>query len=487
MKWYGLFALFVIGHWLSAPAIGRAAEPVPLDSQTQIFVDDQLVALKSGVTRRVHACQKLPAPVLVPEEPWESKGIDQRVYIYGTVLYDPATKQFRMWYNRGAKLLFATSNDGINWERPKLGLVNFAGSTDNNLLPISINMPSLVFDEHETDPAKRYKMFGYLPGEQCGYRVAYSADGLRWQLYAKNPVFTGNDTCTLAQDPKTGEYLAFHKLHRSLRGHSRRLVFLATSRDMQDWSESRLVMAPDEIDDRQTQAEGGRFSQFYDMSAFPYAGQWLGLVTHFRYTGPPKQRGPGQSGCDGPIDVQLVHSRDGRTWHRLADRSPVIPNGPYDYDAGCILGMANAPVVVDDELWLYYTAINTTHGGFLPEKKITIALAKWRLDGLVSLEAKAEPGVVETVSLLPVGNRLIINADASGGRIAVEVLDAEGKPIPGYTQEDCVAVDGDSVRHRIQWKQHSLLPAGRPVRLRFHLQDANLYGYRIESGAEGGQ
>lgn len=217
------------------------------------------------------------------------------------------------------------------------------------------------------------------------------------------------------------------------------------------------------------------------MSAFPYGGQWLGLVTHFRRTGPPPIKGPGQSEADGPIDVQLVHSRDGRTWSRCSDRSPVIPNGPHDYDAGCILGVANAPVVVDEELWLYYTAITTTHGGYLPEKEIAIALAKWRLDGFASLDAADEPGMVETIPLRFEGSRLTVNADASGGDLAVEVLDAEGRPIPGYTRTDCLPMRGDSVRHEVAWRQRNRLPVGQPLRLRFHMEDTQLYSYQVHT------
>lgn len=456
-----------------------ADEPIRMGNGTRIFVDDQLIAHRSGVVRHTHACQKLPQPVLVPEKPWEGKGDDQRVYIYGTVLYDPTTQSFRMWYNRLSRLLYATSRDGIDWERPSLGGVDFQGSRQNNNVLVGLHSPSVVYDQRESDPAKRYKLLGCGTAQGPGYYAAFSADGLRWQMYPKNPVLAGSDTCTLAQDPVTGEYLAFHKLHRTHRGHSRRLVYLATSRDMQEWSKPTLVMAPDEVDDRQTEAEGGRWSEFYNMSAFPYGGQWLGLVTHFRYSGLPTRKGPGQSDNDGPIDVQLVHSRDGRQWRRLEDRSPVIPNGPYAYDAGCILGVANAPVAVGDELWLYYTAITTTHGGCLPEKQITIALAKWRRDGFVSLDAGNEPGIVETVLVEPAGNRLVINANASKGRLVVEVLDAQGKPLGGYSREDCVELSSDRVRHEVGWKMHSRLPAG-PIRLRFCLQNAQLYSYEID-------
>ena len=68
-----------------------------------------------------------------------------------------------------------------------------------------------------------------------------------------------------------------------------------------------------------------------------------------------------------------------------------------------------------DEVRLYYTGITTTHGGYLPRKKITIARASWRLDGWVSLDAVETPGTVETTPMPSDGQRLIVNADAARG------------------------------------------------------------------------
>jgi len=462
---------------------GEGGEPAQLGDEPQLFVDDALVAERRGVVRRCHPCQKLPQPVLEPERPWESKGIDERLYVYGTVLHAPEGDGFRMWYNRHSIVLYATSEDGVHWERPSLGLHEHAGSKDNNIVFTHVASPSIIVDTRETAPEERYKMLAYSRGideRGRGYYAAHSPDGLRWTLYPKNPVLPSGDTCTLAQDPRTGEYLAFHKRPHDHRGHSRRLVFLATSSDMQTWSKPRLALAPDEIDDALTRIEGGLYSQFYNLSVFPYGGQFLGLVTHFRFTGSPAEQGPGQSPHDGPIDVQIVHSRDGRTWHRCEDRTPVIPNGPYAYDAGSILGVTNGPVIVGDEMWVYYTAITTTHGGYLPKKRITIARAAWRIDGFVSLDAGRDGGMVETVPLTPSGDRLFVNADASKGELRVEVLDSEGRPVPGYRDEDCIPARTDSVRHHIRWGERDRLPDGKPLRLRFHLRDASLFSYAIQ-------
>jgi hypothetical protein len=373
----------------------------------------------------------------------------------------------------------ATSRDGLSWERPQLGLYDYNGSKQNNIVFPLVHSPSVVYNSKSDDPACRYNLLGYGRVSRPGYYAAHSADGLHWNLYPQNPVLPGGDTCTLALDPVTGEYLAFHKRTRKHGGQNRRLVYLAASRDMQQWSEPKLVMAPDEIDDAQVRAAGGRFAQFYNMSVFPYGGQFLGLVTHFRFTGPPAENGPLQSGDDGPVDVQLVHSRDGRAWRRCEDRSAVIPNGPHAYDAGCILGVTNGPVTVGPELWLYYTAITTTHGGYVPKKKITIALAKWRLDGFVSLAAGEEGGVIETVLLRCAGDRLVVNADAAAGELTVAVLDEHGHVVPGYAAADCLPLRADAVCHPVRWKDHDRLNTVGPLRLRFHLSNARLYSYAV--------
>ncbi|MBN1345829.1 MAG: hypothetical protein JXQ73_24270 [Phycisphaerae bacterium] len=474
----------------SCPLMAAAPEPRSIGADPQLFVDDVMIAAKQGVVRTIHPCRKLPKPVLEPEHPWEGN----RVYVYGSVLYDPTAKQFRMWYmsnpikgkrdprvnrSRGCLLLYATSTDGLRWQKPDLGLYEFDGSKHNNII-YGMDSPSIILDKREPDPAKRYKMVGYvaIKGKGNGAAACYSADGLHWQDYPGQPLFKCSDTITCAQKPQTGEYLAFHKINAPVRGHTRRLVALAVSKDMATWSSLGLVLTPDEKDDAWAKGPDQR-TEFYDMSVFPYGGQFLGLVAVFRKTQRLAKAAPQQSRDDGPIHAELTHSRDGRTWRRLDQRVPIIPNGPSDFDAGCILGMINTPVIVGDEMWVYYTAITTTHGGALPAKRITIGRAAWRRDGFVSLDADDQGGVIETVLLSPPGVRLFVNADASGGALKVEALDESGKTLAGYSSSECAEISGDSIRHAVRWKDHDQLKEGSPLRLRFHLKNAKLYSYSL--------
>ncbi len=334
-------------------------------------------------------------------------------------------------------------------------------------------------DEWDTDPAKRFKAVGSTKGN--GYFAAYSADGLNWNLYPKNPILKSSDTITLSQDPTNGEYLAFHKVNNDPRVKGRQ-VFLSVSTDMQNWSAPAPVMVTDELDHVEARRlPGGTHSEFYNMSAFPYANQWLGMVTHFRRTGEPKVKkydgGHRQSFADGPIDIQLVHSRDGRHWKRCSDRSPVIALGPYQYDSGSILGLCNSPVISGDEMWMYYTAMTTTHGGYLPDKEMSIARASWRIDGLVSMRSDNDEGMIETHPLVPEGDTLFLNANVSSGKLTIEVLDAQGSEIPGYGK--CTISKKDGVNIPVVWNNSKKLPAGTPIKLRFHIQQGDLFSYTI--------
>ena len=113
----------------------------------------------------------------------------------------------------------------------------------------------------------------------------------------------------------------------------------------------------------------------------------------------------------------------------ILNRTPIIPRGESEtYDTGMIMGTATQPIITDDEIHWYYTGTEHTHGAAMKDRHKAIGLAKWRLDGFVSLDADAESGVIETVPLRD-SKRLTfeINADASGGQVGVEVLTADGQ------------------------------------------------------------
>jgi hypothetical protein len=449
----------------------------PLRDGVELFVDDEHVARATGVTRTLHPARKLEHPVIEGDRPWE-KG---RVYLYGTVHRDEATGQFRMWYSGGG-MAYALSDDGVHWTKPQLPYHRH-NDQPTNLLTVGTNLCFVILDDAEPDPAKRYKMLDNTGHHNfIGF---YSADGLVWNRYENEPLVPyGSEIANGVRDPRTGQYCLYIRPYlprffpKNVR--EKRLVSVTTSSDFINWSPPKLIIQPDEVDDQWVQNEVQR-TEFYGMSGFPYGNHYLGLLPVFRITEIHDEQQPLQSKYEGPIDAQLVYSRDGLSWRRTQERAAVIPTGPHDYDAGCIMNVANVPVVVGDELWYYYTALNTTHGGTLPPKRATIALAKWRLDGLVSLDAGDDEAVVETTLIADRSGALEVNADASGGELRVEVLDARGTPLSGYAADQSTQINGDSVRHLVSWGGNAMLPGDQPYKLRFILQNASLFSYRIDS------
>lgn len=110
----------------------------------QLFVDDELIDSMVHVFQVLNPGRKHPGnPLLIADKPWEGR----LVYVYGTALHDPSREgknRFRLWYEASYAeegdagdrpgLLFAHSEDGINWEKPNLALASLNGSSDNNAL-----------------------------------------------------------------------------------------------------------------------------------------------------------------------------------------------------------------------------------------------------------------------------------------------------------------------------------------------------------------
>jgi hypothetical protein len=223
---------------------------------------------------------------------------------------------------------------------------------------------------------------------------------------------------------------------------------------------------PDDKDDPNT--------QFYGMTPFTYGDLILGFLHVFHY------QGPGPANDNGPMDVQLVYSRDGRTWHRLEDRRPVIGVGAKgSFDGGMIMGTACGAFVHGDELIAYYTASNTTHGALVQDKFFSIGRATWRRDRLVALQAGSEGGMLETVLLEPQGGHLVINADATGGHVTVEVLGVDGQVLSGFSGEQCVPITNNCLDHHVRWKSDDPSNLQQPFRLRFSIKNAKLFSFRF--------
>ena len=465
----------------TAAAAEQARSLNDLTGPWQLLVDDHLVAAKDGVVRTYHVFEKHPGnPLLKPDKPWEGNNI----YVYGTVLPNESGPGYRMWYHAlpekegddAYRLLYATSRDGLAWDKPNLGIAEYQGSKDNNIFirrGSRDHILSIIHAPWETDPAHRYLMINFdgdRPDKQSGYMAGWSADGIHWANAADKPVFTkGGDVGQFFYDFHKGEYVGYVKNLAHVSGLRRRAVGRTATKDPIKWPDPTLVIAPDSFDDRW--AKGIQRTSFYGLSAFNYQSMYLGFLWVFRGTDET------EGYFDGPIFCELVTSRDGVNWLRQqGDRVPVLDVGPAGtWDRGMVFS-ATQPLVVDGKVWLYYGGVDGLHAGREPWHS-GIGLATLRKDGFASLDAKVDAGVVTTKSLVGARGPLRVNCAAEGGSLRVEVLNAKGEVLPGYGRSECNAVTGDRIDAVVTWKQRKELPAGSPVQLRFLLEKCSLYSF----------
>jgi hypothetical protein len=190
---------------------------------------------------------------------------------------------------------------------------------------------------------------------------------------------------------------------------------------------------------------------------------------------------------DGPIELQLGVSHDLIQWERPF-RLPCVPHGKLgDWDCGIIVTSSSA-LRVGDEIWLYYSGENHTHGDpCVYQKNFAgrdackggIGLAKWKLDRFVSADGPTEGGTLTTIPILFSGSRLELNARVKpGGGVSVEILQPPGRPIDGFGISEAFA--GDDLRYTVRWDGSHIGVSqlvGKPVCLRFHIKHAELYSF----------
>lgn len=523
-----------------------ADEPIEIGSYCQLFFDDRVTEESRGLKRTMHPAEKYEGnPVMVKENPWEGIG----PYLYGTVLRDEDEGLFKMWYHTyvGGRpdyfTLYATSRDGIDWERPEFNVVEDPRLTEpNNVVILGSELPnyrqphspSVMFTPWEPDPNRRYKMLywdisGGGMAKFSGLCAAFSPDGIHWTNYEANPVFdVPSDVNCACWDPIGQRYLLHYKMWHiegevanvegvdlpvpevsywagfsgpeEVDGKWRvwggrvtdfstgtprsgiatvdyaqkplfwRCVARAESKDFIHWGNIKIVFdVPAE--------EYPQGISYHGMAGFPYEGMYVGLL-HAMY-------GHGAF-HNARIDLPLVYSYDDVDWHFCRDLTPFIdlsPEGGYNIRQ---VFPSTVPVVVGDELWFYYGAFQYVHrpAGDTVEVVQTgmIGLAKLRRDGFVSLDASGT-GEILTKPVVFEGGQLVLNLDCEDqGSAVVELLNAEGEAITGFTRRDCDTITGDAVSRVVTWQGKADLSklAGRPVKLRIRLRKAKLYAFGFE-------
>lgn len=476
--------------------VSAAAEMKPIDvgDRKQIFFDDKFIADSHNIEIVMNPPKKL-GPVLKPDNRWE----DFRFTTYFSVVQDGAL--CRMYYsafdedqwNFGgntwrdhAFLCMAESEDGINWRKPNLGIVEYKGSKENNIIARSI-VDGTVFIDPVAPLEKRYKMLHTVGLHEGGLRVSYSADGSHFNLSEQAVMDWDPDSQQNAfYDSRIKKYVAYLRARSDMgiSPNGRSVIRVEIDNIENSWKgkiKPHIVFQRDVKDTVEV--------DFYTNAAvkYPWADDVYFMFPALYHHFPP------QYGNDGLLDSSAAASRDGIHWLRI-DRRPYISLGQLGEFDSMMLMVGVGMVRYGDKIYQYYNGVNFGHGATREESKIKVAnprrwgwmgAAEQRLDGFYSADADYTGGTLTTPPVIFNGSRLEININTSAAGIArVELQNTSGQPIPGYRLGECDLIMTNNVRHVVRWSNNPDVSKldGKPVILHFQMQSAKLYAFQFTNG-----
>lgn len=451
---------------LSLTVGAHAAEPIDLGSRWELFVDEFLVAQKQGVSLKLHEPVKREI-VLTTDKPWE--GI---TCAYFSVIQDGNKV---LLYYRGSSggsdhsdaqvTCVAESTDGIQFTRPKLGLIEAGGTKDNNVIWRGVeahNFSPFLDANPKTPPEQRYKALGgvkqpgknWHQGETPGGLYAFaSADGVHWKKIRDTPVITKGafDSQNLAFfDTTRNRYACFSR------------IFLNKVRAVQSHHSSDFLAWSDGVP--HAYAEGVPWEHFYTSATVPCPTAphlFLSFPKRFVTTRKkvPEHDGPGVS------DAVFMSSRDGVKWDRPFLEAWVRP-GPDLKNWTERNNMTANGIVAGEAEWSLYISEHYRHADHRI-RRLTV-----RKQGFASMHADAKGGEFTTPPLKITGSKLLLNyATSAAGSLQIEVIDASGKVLA--TMEELYGDDfAAPVLDLSKLK-------GQAAQFRVKLKDADLYALRF--------
>ncbi len=470
-----LFSLCII---FGVTAFGQA---IDIGTRLEPLVDTYLIDAMDNVELQLH--HPIPREVaLTTDAPWEGN-----TSCYVTVFQDGDL--FRMYYrganydlktkeSDGQRVCYAESRDAIHWTKPELSIVEYQGSKANNIIwdgEGSHNFAPFNDTNPDCAPEAKYKAVASGP-DKAKLLPFQSADGVHWSLIQTEPVITEGafDSQNLAfWDSVRGHYVEFHRGFKD----GVRAIMTSTSPDFIHWTK------PEWLDYGDTPPE-----HLYTNATIAYP-----RAPHI-FMAFPKRFVPSRTGQSHPIpgvsDAVFMTSRDGLHWNRWREAfvRPGLQKSRWvnrnNMTTWGILRTKGTLPDTPDEYSLYLT--EGYYVGPCNFRRFTI-----RQDGFVSVNAPGEGGEFTTKALTFADDpnvtgagetELIMNYSTSAaGTVRCEIQDESGTPIPGYTLEDCDEIFGDAIERAVTWKGQSELKAivGKPVRLRFVMNDADVYAIRF--------
>lgn len=492
---------------LLVSSAARGDDAIDIGSRRELFVDQHLIERMDGVRLELHRPVRREI-VFRSDAAWEGNGSayqsifqdGDRIRLYYRGGHHPASRAYQSRENSWETLCVAESTDGLHWTRPELGIVEFEGSKNNNLVLDEAMVSDIGGSPAHTSAFKdsnpdcpheeRYKIV-IVGRKPRGLYLMVSADGYRFRLKSDKPFVTHGafDSQNLMfWDSVNGVYREYHRaFDEGVRG-----IMTGVSKSPDSFPKPEWLTYP-----------GAAEQALYTNQVQPYYRAphiFMGFPMRYNDRGwsPSMTALPGleerqfrskQSQRYGTTvtDAAFMTSRDGISFHRW-DEAFIRP-GPATEDTWVygdnfvFWGMIQTKSHLrgaPDEISLYATE------GYWQGNSTSFRRYTLRLDGFVSAQAPFRGGELVTNPLKFEGSRLEINLSTSAaGGIRIELQDADGNPLPGYGLDDCDVQYGDEVNRVVSWKESEDISrlAGQPIRLRIELKDADLYAIQFRSKA----
>lgn len=462
------------------------ADETPWDvgSRKQLFIDRRFIANSDRVALRTNPAQKLGQILDATGKPLMGH--------VSRVIEDQG--KIRLYVGHEGVTIYE-SDDGLHFTATGKSIGGGSFST-------------IFLDPHDPNPAQRYKLFLLKSQPKFdratdGVYAFVSDDGLQFREVGRVlPRFTDNPTIVL-WDQRIGKYVIYLRALAYDSPNQRRIARIEVDDPLKPWpfresDDPRMflstenvpvVLAADDEDDPE--------SDIYYNAATIYDGAqdvYLMFTTQFRHFSPQRHPflrppRPGQWEDFGPLEVQLAVSRDGVHWQRPS-REPYFPLGlPDEWDRWYAV-MGPGVMRRGNYLYQYYNSSGRLHDGAILRAEYEhsapqlggIGIVRQRLDGFVSADADHRGGWLETPPLTFRGNRLRLNLDTGAmGTAFVELRDAAGQPIPGFTLAEAEEIGGNFIDQVVYWKGKSDIGslAGQPIRLHIKLKRAKLYAFQF--------
>jgi len=358
---------------------GKSDAILDVGNRRQVFINGRFFASSKNVELVVHPPRKTGERTLVTDQPWEGHGVGN----YSTVMC--ADGVYHLWYPTRGGLCYARSKDGIKWEKPILGLAEYKGSTNNNIVVghgaggiKKCSSEGMVFYD-PTAPADQHFRYATRISDELKDTIAFSSpDGIHWRMtHQKVLTFTRPDKRQhldsqniIFWDDRIHKYVAYMRRNQFKPGFRGRSVARSESDHLGGFAEVQdapIVLGPDSQDAR---LGGKPVVDYYTSGAmkYPYAQDAYFMFPQAYFCYPPGQLAefPLSGGTPintGPIDTQFAASRDGIKWQRF-DRRPFVSlgmKGEFDSKAARVFS-GLVPSVDRRELYLYYVGSDQLHG-----------------------------------------------------------------------------------------------------------------------------